>query len=275
VTPESIHAAVLGLVQGLCEFLPVSSSGHLALAQALYGFGEPEVFFDLVLHLGTLLAVCVFYRREVTGMVWELRRLARPSELKVSYRVRPAFRLGVLIVLGSIPTAAIGLFFEGFLTSLFSSLKAVGIGFLASVLVLACSKFFKNAVYKSELEFPAWAALVIGASQGIAIAPGISRSGMTICVALMLGLEGSLAARYSFLLSVPAILGGLILKLHEADASTFPASAAAIGFGVSAVSGFLALALLTFIVNRKRFHYFAPWCLAAALLAFHLFSKGM
>jgi undecaprenyl-diphosphatase len=253
----------------------VSSSGHLALAQALYGFGEPEVFFDLILHLGTLLAVCVFYRREVAGLAGELRCLARPSGLRTSYRVRPLFRLGVLIVLGSIPTAAIGLLFEDFLTSMFSSLKAVGIGFLITVAVLVASRFLKTAVYKSELEFPAWAALIIGLSQGIAISPGISRSGITICVALMLGLESSLAARYSFLLSVPAILGGLLLKLSDADSSSFPAQAAALGFAVSALSGFLALKLLTFIVNRERFHYFAPWCLAAALLAFHLFSKGM
>jgi undecaprenyl-diphosphatase len=275
VSPDTAHAAVLGLVQGLCEFLPVSSSGHLALAQALYGLAEPEVFFDLILHLGTLLAVCVFYRREVTGLVRELGCLARPSRLRHYYRVRPFFRLGVLIVLGSVPTAVIGLAFEDFLTSLFSSLKAVGMGFLATVAVLLVSRFLKTARYKSELEFPAWTALVIGAAQGIAIAPGISRSGITICVALMLGLEGSLAARYSFLLSIPAILGGLLLTYSGADSSTFPASAAALGFAVSAVSGFLALKLLTFVVNRERFHFFAPWCLAAALLAFHLYGRGM
>jgi undecaprenyl-diphosphatase len=275
VTPESTHAAVLGLVQGLCEFLPVSSSGHLALAQALYGFHGPEVFFDLILHLGTLAAVCVFYRREMAGLISELRRLGRPSELRKSYRVRPIFRLGVMIVIGSVPTAVIGLLFEDYLTSLFSSLKAVGICFLITAAVLTVSRFLKTAVYKSELEFPAWAAFVIGCSQGIAIAPGISRSGITICVALMLGLEGSLAARYSFLLSVPAILGGLLLKFRDAGASTFPPSAAALGFAVAAVSGFMALKLLTYIVNRERFHYFAPWCVAAGLLTLHLYRTGL
>ncbi|MDR2613562.1 MAG: undecaprenyl-diphosphate phosphatase [Deltaproteobacteria bacterium] len=270
MSPQDSQAAVLGLVQGLCEFLPVSSSGHLALAQALYGFAEPEVFFDLVLHLGTLAAVCLFYRREVLGLVTELRWLSRPAEIRRAWRIRPVFRLGVMIVIGSVPTAVMGLLFEDFLTSLFASLLAVGLGFLASALVLSLSRLFRKARYKSELEFPAWAALVIGLSQGIAIAPGISRSGMTICVALILGLEGSLAARYSFLLSIPAILGGLVLKFPEAEASGIPPKAALLGFAVAAVSGLLALKLLTYVVRRERFHFFAPWCLAACLLAFRL-----
>jgi undecaprenyl-diphosphatase len=270
VSPQDVQAAVLGLVQGLCEVLPVSSSGHLALAQSLYGLAEPEVFFDLILHLGTLAAVCLFYRKEVLGLVTELRWLFLPRRIRRAWRTRPIFRLGVMIVIGTVPTAAAGLLFEDFLTSLFASLFAVAMGFLGSALVLSLSRVFRKTRYKSELEFPAWAALVIGAAQGLAIAPGLSRSGVTICVAMIIGLEGSLAARYSFLLSIPAILGGLILKLPEAGNSTIPPKAALLGFAVSAVSGLLALKLLSYVVSRERFHYFAPWCLAAGLLALHL-----
>ncbi|MDR3154256.1 MAG: undecaprenyl-diphosphate phosphatase [Deltaproteobacteria bacterium] len=267
---DSLGAAVLGLVQGLCEFLPVSSSGHLALSQALIGLAEPEVFFDLILHLGTLAAVCAFYRREVLGLLGELRRFSSAEEIRRSYRIRPMFRLGVMIIVGSLPTALIGFFFEDFLTSLFSSLTAVATGFFLTTLALVLSRFRRACAYKSELEFPVWAALVIGTAQAVAIAPGISRSGITIGVALLLGLEGALAARYSFLLSIPAILGGLLLKHSEAGQSSFTYSAALLGFSVAAASGLLALKLLSLLVTRDRFYLFAPWTLAAGLLALKL-----
>lgn len=238
------QALVLGVMQGLTEFLPVSSSGHLALAQNLYGLTEPEVFFDLLLHLGTLSAVVIFYRREFFGMLSRLKLLFQPGRM-AAYRVSPLFRLGVMIIAGSVPTALIGLAFKDFFTSLFTSLTAVGINLILTACFLAAASFRRKVTIKSELEFPLWAALAIGIAQGLAIAPGLSRSGVTISLAILLGMERTLAARYSFLLSVPAILGAMLLSLPEASSSAFPASALAGGFLVSALVGFLSLVLLS------------------------------
>jgi undecaprenyl-diphosphatase len=267
---ETTQAAILGVLQGLTEFLPISSSGHLVLAQRLFGITEPEVFFDLILHLGTLLAVVAFYRTEFFGMLAELKVFFQPDRIKVSFRTRPLFRLGVLIVLGSIPTALIGLVFKDFLESLFSSLFAVGIDLLLTACFLIISAFSKNVKFKSELEFPVWAAMAIGFMQGLAIAPGLSRSGVTISFAIMLGIERTLAARFSFLLSIPAVAGAILLSIPDAGSSVFPRNASAIGFAASALTGFIALVLLAVVLKKDRFHLFAPWCIAAGILALYL-----
>jgi undecaprenyl-diphosphatase len=262
-------------MQGLTEFLPVSSSGHLVLAQVMFGLKEPEVFFDLILHLGTLTAVIVFYHTEFFGMLSELKILFSPSRLKVSFRTRPLFRLGVLIVIASVPTALIGFFFKDFFTSLFTSLLAVGVDLLITAGLLIFAAFRKKVTIKSELEFPVWVALAIGLIQGLAIAPGISRSGATISLALILGMERSLAARFSFLLSIPAIIGAILLQIPEASSSAFPKAAMLSGFLSAAIVGFLSLILLSLILKKDRFHIFAPWCVAAGVIALYLHCHGM
>ncbi|MDR1165502.1 MAG: undecaprenyl-diphosphate phosphatase [Deltaproteobacteria bacterium] len=264
------EAVILGLVQGLSEFLPISSSGHLVLVQSLFNIKEPEVFFDLVLHLGTLLAVTYYYRAEVLGLLSETRRFASPRSLPLSYKIRPIFRLGVLIILGSVPTAVIGFIFQDFLSSLFSSLNAVGVNLIFTAAFLIVASFFTRVKYKTELEFPASLAILIGVFQGLAIAPGLSRSGLTISVAIVLGLERVLAARYSFLLSLPAIVGGLILSHPLMGQSHFPPSSLAAGFVAAAALGYLSLRVLNVILVKDRFHYFAPWCLCAGLLCLWL-----
>jgi undecaprenyl-diphosphatase len=261
---------MLGIMQGLTEFLPVSSSGHLVLAQVLLGLKEPEVFFDLVLHLGTLTAVIVYYRTEFFGMLKELRQLLSPDRLKVSFRTRPLFRLGVLIVIASIPTALIGFFFKDFFTSLFTSLLAVGVNLLITASLLVIAYFRKKVTVKSELEFPVWIALTIGIIQGLAIAPGLSRSGATIALAIILGMESSLAARFSFLLSIPAIIGATLLKIPEASASAFPKAALFGGFLSASIIGFLSLILLALVLKKDRFFIFVPWCVVAGTVALFL-----
>jgi undecaprenyl-diphosphatase len=265
-----IKAAILGAIQGLSEFLPISSSGHLVIVQHLFRLEEPEVFFDLFLHLGTLSAVVYFYRTEVFGMLSELKQLASPKRLSVSYKTRPLFRLGVLVVIGSLPTALIGLLFEDYLTALFSDIMAVGINLFITASLLFFSALCKRTTIHSELEFPALLAFYIGVAQGIAIAPGLSRSGVTIALAIILGCDRILAARYSFLLSIPAILGGLILKFSSASQSDFPMEAMATGFLVAAITGYLCLKLLSLLLEKDRFHIFAPWCVLAGLVAIYL-----
>jgi undecaprenyl-diphosphatase len=261
---------ILGLVQGLCEFLPVSSSGHLVLAQAFLGLREPEVLLDLVLHLGTLLAVLVFYRQSLAALARELRFIPSAilgGRLVPLWRGRPDFRLGLLIVLGSVPTAAIGLLAHRPLEALFGSVRAVGLALLATALVLVLTRLRRTPGLRTVRLMTAADALIIGTVQGLAIAPGLSRSGLTIACALLLGLDRELAARYSFLLSIPAILGGLALSLAQGQASSLPPWLLLAGLAVSAVTGYLSLRLLAYIVDRGRLPLFAPWCLLVGLAA--------
>jgi undecaprenyl-diphosphatase len=261
---------LLALIQGLCEFLPVSSSGHLALAQILLGFQAPDIVLDLTLHLGTLLAVIRFYRRELLALVVETRlipsALTSASKLEEYFRTRPDFRLGVLIILASVPTAAIGLAFQDAFSGLFDSALAVGTALLITAAVLAATARLKAGTV-DVLDFTILQALIIGTAQGLAIAPGLSRSGLTIACALVLGLKRNLAARFSFLLSIPAIVGGLGLSLGQGLTSSFSAPWLLLGLVVAAVSGWFALRLLTAIVDRGRLAFFSPWCVLAGLAA--------
>jgi undecaprenyl-diphosphatase len=267
---------VLALIQGLCEFLPVSSSGHLVLAQAYLGFIDPDIVFDLVLHLGTLAAVIFYYRQTLAGLISELRLLPKalisPSILSQYYQTRPDFRLGILIIAASLATAVLGLTFRSFLTSLFSSIRAVGLALLLTSAVLALTALVKpgcRAIMTMRLSD----ALIIGLAQGFAIAPGLSRSGLTIAAALILGLNKQLAAKFSFIASIPAILGGLILSLSTGMTSPLGLKYLLVGLIVAAISGYLALKLLTVLIDRGRLPLFAPWCLLAGLAALFYINK--
>jgi undecaprenyl-diphosphatase len=254
----------------LCEFLPVSSSGHLVLAQALFHLEEPEVLLDLVLHLGTLLAVCVFYRRSLTELVSETRLIPEAvfrHKLAAHYQTRPVFHLGVLIIAASIPTALIGLLAQDFLESLFNSVRATGLALLGTAAVLSLTRLIKTSRTRSILEMTLLDAFLIGTIQGLAIAPGLSRSGLTISCALILGLNKELSARFSFLLSIPAIVGGLALSLGRGQTSSVPTAYLFLGLVVSGVVGYLSLRFLTYIVDRGKLSFFAPWCLCVGLLA--------
>jgi undecaprenyl-diphosphatase len=260
----------LALIQGLCEFLPVSSSGHLVLAQALFGLKEPEILLDLLLHLGTLLAVFVFYRQSLAALFSELRYLPKAivtaSIMKTS-RERPDFKLGLLIIVGSIPTAIIGLLAQDQLEALFGSISAVGVALLITALVLLLTKLKKSPGLRDIKLMTFSDALVIGAFQGLAIAPGLSRSGLTIACALTLGLTRELSAKYSFLLSIPAILGGLLLSYGSGYGSDLAAPYLLLGLFTAAIVGYLSLKFLTYIVDRGKLALFAPWCALAGLLA--------
>jgi undecaprenyl-diphosphatase len=264
---------ILALIQGLCEFLPISSSGHLVLAQAFFGFKEPEIIFDLVLHLGTLLAVVYFYRVSLLKLLRALKlipsALLSLNRLAFLYSTNPDFRLGSLIVIGSVPTALTGLIFQDFLRSLFSSLQAVAVALLITALVLASSALKKLNPQESVFDLTIIKALLIGLAQGAAIAPGLSRSGLTIVCALWLGLGRELAAKYSFLLSIPAIIGGLLLSLNFGQSNSFSFNFLLIGLVVAALTGYLSLRLLTALVARNRLPLFSLWCAAMGLAALY------
>jgi undecaprenyl-diphosphatase len=252
-------ALFLGVLQGLTEFLPVSSSGHLVLFQQFFEIGTDHVLFDLVLHLGTLVPVLWFYREHVRLVVTDPIRGQGP------FREREGVKLLGLLVAASIPTALIGLTFEDLFESLFSNPAALTLTFAITGFILMASGIWDRSAQKVPLTVPL--AVVLGIAQGFAITPGISRSGTTIAVALMLGMEREVAARFSFLMSVPAILGAVLLKFKDADFSAIDMAQLAAGGLASLVTGYVALVLLVKLVKSGMFKNFAWYCWGAAIVA--------
>lgn len=266
---ESLDAFVLGLVQGLTEYLPVSSSGHLVLGREVLGVEEPDLFFDIIVHVATLVVTLVFYAKPVLGMLRESARggldVAKGSGLGATLKRYPSARLSLWVVVGTIPTGLIGVGFKDTLESLFDSPSNACIMLLVTAGLLLATRLRRGERREAEMTWRD--ALVIGLVQGFAIVPGISRSGSTIAAALLLGLDRELAARFSFLLSVPAILGALVLQLG--DVSTAAGAGVvtlSIGFAAALVTGFLALAILLPMVRRGQLHWFAFYLVPVAVL---------
>ena len=261
---NTLEAVILGAVQGLTEFLPVSSSGHLVLLQNLFGLQEPELLFDICLHVGTLVAVLVVFHREILEILTALVQF--PGRLKSAGSIRnllagdESIRMALLIVVGSIPTAVIGLLFKEITDQLFGSLTIVGCMLLVTGALLWLTRRIRSSgrpIRDTTLKN----ALVIGIVQGLAILPGISRSGSTISTALFLGVDRKVAGRYSFLLSIPAIVGALVLSLDTPELhTTIPIGTILAGSVISAVVGWIALVILLRVVDRGQLHRFAPYC---------------
>jgi len=276
---SALQAAILGLVQGLTEFLPISSSGHLVVAERALGLPtEGGVLFEVVLHAGSLLAVLAVYGADLLRITAPTLR-ALPLLLRGRFRAaiaEPDARLGLFLVLGTIPTGILGVTLKDLFESLFGSLLAVGCAFLLTgTLLFVAGRLAgrRGAAGREQGALRASDALLVGLAQGVAITPGISRSGTTIAAALLLGLDRSLAARFSFLLSVPAILGALVLHLrHGIGTVSGEAGVFAAGFVAAAVSGYLALRLLLRLVDRGRFSLFAfyLWPLGLSVVAWAL-----
>ena len=270
------EALVLGMVQGATEFLPVSSSGHLVIVQNIFGLTEPAVLFDVVLHVATLLAVLWYYRKDVLAILRQsvaaLRGLSKGAGWTAVQAEYPFFRLAWLIFVGSIPTAVLGFGFQETFEKLFGSLQAVGMmlmitGLWLPGLVLLLTRFAP----RGERGIPRMRvrdAVLIGLAQGLAIAPGISRSGFTLAAALLLGLERETAARYSFLLSVPSVLGALLFKLADGG-NGVSQLAMFLGFVAALVAGYFCLVLLVRVVKRGQLAWFAPYCFLVGLLALY------
>ena len=241
---EIIKSIFLGILQGLTEFLPVSSSGHLVLAEKL-GLGEASLFFNVTLHLGTLGAVFVVYRKKIFDL------LKAPKKNKLW-----------LYVLASVPTAALGLVFKKLLPELLIG-KYLPLGFMITAVALAAGELVRNDKITG---LTAKNAFLTGVAQGLAVFPGISRSGSTITAARLLGMEKTEAADFSFLLSVPVILGSGLLEFYEALSSGAAIQIAPVAAGTAAA--FLSgLAALTFMINTVKKHNFWPFAAYTAALS--------
>jgi undecaprenyl-diphosphatase len=247
------------MVQGLTEFLPVSSSGHLVFFQSVFGVKEALVFFDVMLHLGTLLAVIVFFRDDITRVVMDL-----PKGFRRGTEVPGSTRLLLWIIVASIPTGLMGFLLKDWFESLFSQPKAVGIMLLITGLILWLTQYRKGE--RRTIERMRWVdAMLIGIAQGVAIIPGISRSGATISTGLFRGLDRELSGKFSFLLSIPAILGATLLEFRKIE-SPSEVWVYLAGTAVAFCVGLVALKVLMKIVRRGKLFNFAYYCWAVGIL---------
>jgi undecaprenyl-diphosphatase len=256
---STFEALLLGLVQGLTEFLPVSSSGHLVLTRELLGLEPTGLALEVSVHAATLLAVVVVLWREVLGLVRGGLNLLRG-------RADEDGRLLLLVALGTIPAVAVGLLLKDEIERAFADPRYAAVGLIFTAVLLAPTWFRHGG----ERRIDAVLAVVIGCAQALAICPGVSRSGSTIAVALLLGAAAPRAFAFSFLLSIPAILGATVLVLP--DALGEGAAPGLVGNCLAAalaafVSGVVALRLLRRVVERGRLAVFAPYCLVVGVLA--------
>lgn len=267
-----LQAVILGAIQGLTEFFPVSSSGHLVIFQQLMGLNEPVLLFDISVHVGTLAAILCYYVKDILRLATAFFRVFPWKEPKNSQPVSPETladsRMAWLIIAGSVPTALIGYGLNMVSDVLFSSLVLVGLALVATGTIVLATRWAQPDPGKGSA-MTLKTALWIGTVQGVAVIPGISRSGSTIAAALFCGIDRDTAARFSFLLSVPAILGALVLEISGGDAGTGGVSAGVIALGTAAafVVGYAALSLLVKMVKKGRLYVFAPYCFLLAAVA--------
>ena len=270
-----LTAVLLGLVQGVAEFLPISSSGHLAIAEQLLnlqGASNVPEFFDVLLHLGTLVAVFIAYWDDIRDMIVELfAGIGDLAHHSTPNPVPPARRLILLIIVGTLPLFVM-VPFRHFFSSLGDNMYFIGGALIFTGILL----FVSDRVHhgrKTEKTATLLDALPVGIGQAIALCPGISRSGMTITTGCFAGFERKFAVRFAFLLSIPAVIGANILSLKDViDAGIDWASVPAylVGVAVAAVSGYACIRLLRYIADKGRFGAFAYYCWAVGALTLAL-----
>lgn len=273
------EAIILGLVQGLAEFLPISSSGHLALLQQAFGIHEDKVLlFAVLLHVGTLISVFIIYWKDIWELIVELcltiRDLCTGKGLRLAER--PIRKLGVMIIVATIPTAIIGLVFSDFFDSLYNSVIPIGVGLIITgfLLIFAEKKGEGNRGIQ-QMNFRN--AIFIGLVQGVAICPGISRSGSTLFGSLICNLDRKFAVKFVFLISIPSILGSAVLEAPaalEAGVTAAEVGPVLVGMLVAAVSGLVAIKTMIKIVSDKKLSYFSyyVWALGLFVVLYGIFA---
>jgi len=260
---ELMNTIILGLIQGLAEWLPISSTAHLRLAQQLLGFSATPLF-DVTLHVGTLVVVVFYFRKEVKNILGALAHLDFKSEYG---------QFIPLIIVAIIPTGIIGILYVKLVEpTLQTDFLAIGVAFLVGATVLYTSRIGRE----NKDAITVTIAMIMGTSQGFATFPGLSRSGITISTALLLGLKREKAFKFSFLLSIPAMIGDLAVEAYQqrgklALQTIIPVGLVA-GIVMAMVAGYVAIRLVSNLVRTKKFHYFAAytWLLGIIVIAFTL-----
>jgi undecaprenyl-diphosphatase len=265
------EAVALGLLQALTEFLPVSSSGHLVLAQQLLGgVGETDLLYDVMLHLATTLAIIAYFRHDLATL---LRGALRPGGVGSGPFAGRERRIIGFILLASLPTAILGLVIKRTLIETVTRPDVVGAMLLATGTLLWVAR--GRGGRRGAREMRPSDALAIGTVQGLAVLPGVSRSGSTITAGVLLGLDRELAARFSFIIAIPAVLGAAGLEALDALSGTLPPLGPFVaGMAVAAVAGYLSIGLILWMVRRDRLHLFALylWPLGAVAILWYHFA---
>ncbi len=259
-----LYAILMGVIQGLTEFLPVSSSGHLAIFQIVFGIDSPGLFFDVLLHIGTLVAVFICFYKDIGKMIAELFLMIRDLFLRKKVLTNAYRKMDLLLLTATIPTGIIGVLDSDLVEKAGKILIFPGICLILTGVILLIAdhcpegkRLPKNTTFTN--------AFLIGIAQGVATLPGISRSGSTITACLLSGFQKKYAVKFSFLLSIPAILGSLVFELKDIELSAIPGQEVGcyvIGMLVAAVVGYISIRTMLVIVRKKRFIGFSIYCFA-------------
>jgi len=253
-----LQALILGILQGLTEFLPISSSGHLVIAQNLLGLTEPELLFDVGVHFATMIAVIIYFRRELVKLIAGF----------LGGKDKAARRTAFGIIWGTLPAVIAGITLKDFFESLFNSPKT------ASVMLLATGAILLSSLAAKSKNKKIWGirwldAVLIGCAQALASLPGFSRSGSTIVAGLYLGLKKEDAAKFSFLLALPAIFGAGLLEAKELSSlANHQILPLIVGILAAGLTGYLAIAIMLKIVSQGKLYAFAPYCIILGLVVF-------
>lgn len=271
------QAIILGLIQGLAEFLPISSSGHLALLQYFFGVDSEQVLpFAVLLHLGTLISVFIIYWKDICELVAELGRVIKDIFTGKGLRINAnsTRRLGFMIIVATIPTGIMGLLFNDFFNNLYLNIVAIAAGLIITgIILLVAEKIGKSNKGVMEMKFRH--AVFVGIMQGIAICPGISRSGSTLFGGLISGLDRKFAVKFAFLVSIPSILGSVVMEAPDAFAQGMDMSLLGpviAGVIIAAISGIVAIKWMIKVVSDKSLFGFTVyvWLVAIAVLGYAL-----
>ncbi|MCX5750635.1 MAG: undecaprenyl-diphosphatase UppP [Candidatus Saganbacteria bacterium] len=264
-----LQAVFLGIVQGLTEFLPISSSAHLTIFQYILGI-PPDIPFDVTVHLATLFAVLLYFWKDILNLIAGffngLLQLAHRDT--IGFKNNRDFYFSILVIIATIPTALMGFLFKDFFESLFSSLLAIGCFLILTGILIVLAEWRKRGDKQIGQVFW-WDAVIIGVGQGCAIAPGLSRSGTTISTSLFRGFNRELAARFSFILSIPAIFGAFLLQLKDVAKVGMQGSSGGlllVGFIAALISGYLAIKVFMRIIEKTSIRGFAYYCFVVGAL---------
>ena len=248
---QYLDTLILSILQGLTEFLPISSSGHLVIGQKLLDINLPGNAFEVVLHIGTLLSVLTVFRVEIKTLFFNLND---PSN---RYYISA-------IAFGTIPALLFGLLLKDYISLIFDNIRFVSLSLVFTGIMLIASKF----IIKRNMQLTLSIAMVIGLAQAVAIIPGISRSGATICMGILLGLSASEAARFSFLLSIPVIIGAALLTAMNIETIPFGLDIVLLGILFSYLVGWVSLKWLLNILNSGKLYWFGVYCLIIGLFVY-------
>ena len=262
---DLLKAVILGIVQGLTEFLPISSSGHLVIGSEILNFHEPGIAFEVFLHCGTLLAVILVFRADLLKMLGSL--FVSPGVRQADPQLKRFFHWNFYIILATLPAVIFGLLLKDSIDLIFDNILIT----FAMLAITGILMLLTRYIQDRGTEVNWYRSLIIGTAQALAIMPGLSRSGSTIFAAMALGINRETAARFSFIMSIPAILGAVVLKLNDLVAeppSSEMMSSMAVGTLASVISGYYAIVLLMSLVRRGRLHWFGYYCLCVSGIGF-------